>query len=604
MRLVPQLLALALLTAVPAVALSSPSSSRLDPRLASAVATAEPVTVWVEFSDKGEAGPADLARRLATAEASLTPEARRRRERAHVSPIVDWLDLPVESGYLDGLRAAGLEPFGVSRWFNRVAVRTTGDRLPALAALPFVQGVAPVERARRAPTEPVEPVLEERFAPGVATPAAAQVLYGQTATQLARLNVPAMHDSGYIGTFVNIAILDDGFNFYRKHEALRTMNVGGTRTRDFVRGIVSVQDTVDNPSWFQHGTMVMSAVGGNKPGRYVGPAHGANYLLARTEYDPTEKPIEMVYWGMAAEWADSLGADIITTSLGYNLFPDSAGMDLTYAMLDGHTSIVTRAASIAARKGILVVCSAGNDGNNPAVGRKVGAPADANGDSVIAIGAVDSLGNRASFSSKGPTVDGRIKPDLTAQGVQVLLASPSGDPNSYVRASGTSFSAPLTAGLAACLMQARPNWPPVWIIEALKRTASRATSPDTLFGWGIPNGLAALRYIPTNLQVPEVRGPLAFAFRAPNPLRAGRDAGEVRIRLGADAPAATCRVRVHDASGRVVRDFDPVSMAPGSSWSVPWNGEDSRGRLLQPGLYFLSLEGAGRRSTRRVVLLR
>ena len=216
----------------------------------------------------------------------------------------------------------------------------------------------------------------------------------------------------------------------------------------------------------------------------LGPAYGCILYLGRTEYDPTEKPIEMVYWGMGAEWADSLGADIISSSLGYKFFPDSAGHDLTYDLLDGHTAIVTRAAEIAAAKGILVVVSAGNDGNNPRTGYKVGAPADANGDSVLAIGAVDSLGVRAGFSSKGPTVDGRIKPDLSAQGVSVLLPAANGDPHAYQRANGTSFSAPLVAGLAACLMQARPSWPPVMIIDALKHTASHGANPDTLTGWG------------------------------------------------------------------------------------------------------------------------
>src|ERR1043166_66253 len=172
------------------------------------------------------------------------------------------------------------------------------------------------------------------------------------------------------------------------------------------------------------GRPTLSVVAGNAPGIYIGPGYGSNLSLGRTEYDPTEKPIEMVFWGMGAEWADSLGCDIISSSLGYNLFPDSAGTDITYPMLDGHTTIVTRAAEIAAAKGMLVVISAGNGGaNTSGVVSKISAPADADGDSVIAIGAVDSLGVRASFSSKGPTYDGRIKPDLAAQGRAVLMAA-------------------------------------------------------------------------------------------------------------------------------------------------------------------------------------
>jgi subtilisin family serine protease len=598
-------------TWAPALAASAPGPGRLDPRLVlAALPGSEPVPVWVEFADKGERGPADLADRLAEAERRLTPEARRRRERAGVKPLVDWLDLPLEPTYLRKLEARGLAVYGQSRWFNRVAVRTAGPLLEELAALPFVRRVVPVERAAPRPREPVlldgaeSPAVPAPPAPRHSRPAAALADPGQSGTQLARLQVPAVHDSGWIGTGVGVCVLDDGFNFYRKHEALRTIVVGGGRTRDFIRGVSSVQDTSPGMApYFSHGTQVLSVLAGNAPGRYLGPAHGANLSLARTEDGLSEKPIEMVYWAMGAEWADSLGCDLISSSLGYNLFPDSAGTDLTYAMLDGHTSIVTRAAEIAAAKGILVVVSAGNDGNNPAVGRKVGAPADAHGDSVIAIAAVDSFGVRASFSSKGPTVDGRVKPDLAAQGVQVLVASPDGNPNAYTRASGTSFSAPLVAGLAACLIQARPGWPAVWIIEALKATASRAASPDTLTGWGVPDGLAALRYVPDTLGVPDPSSPLALALAGPNPLRTGASTA-VRLSLGAGRPVARYHLRVYDSGGRLVRDLGAGSLPPGTHLTIPWNGDDGRGRALAPGLYFLALDGTGERRATRVVVLR
>ena len=437
----------------------------VDPRLALAAQPgAQPVAVWVEFADKGEQGPADLAAKLAEAERALTPESRHRREKAHVQPLVDYMDLPLESTYVSALQAAGYAVYGQSRWFNRVAVHTSGTRLLGLADFAFVRHVAPVElaapRVREPEVAPVAPPPASFREPSL--PAAAQVLYGQTLGQLARLNIPAVHDSGYIGFGISVCLLDDGFNWYRKHEALRTIPVGA-RTRDFIRGTLSVQDTVDNPDFFVHGTWTLSQVAGRKTGRYLGSAYGCNAILGRTEDDGSETPIELVYWGMGAEWADSLGADIISSSLGYNIF-DNPVNDITYPMLDGHTSTVTRAAEIAAAKGMLVVVSAGNDGANRFAGYKIGAPADANGDSVLAIGALDSLGVRAAFSSKGPTFDGRIKPDLSAQGVENLLASVDGDPNTYERHSGTSFSAPLVAGLAACLMQARPTWPPVLII--------------------------------------------------------------------------------------------------------------------------------------------
>src|SRR6185369_16920449 len=168
------------------------------------------------------------------------------------------------------------------------------------------------------------------------------------------------------------------------------------------------------------------------------------------------------------------------------------------------------------------------------------------------------------------------------------------DPNLYVRQSGTSFSAPLVAGLAACLMQARPSWPPVMIIDALKHTASRATNPDTLVGWGLPDGLAALRYVPDTLHAPERHGPLALALSGPNPLRAGGTPIRLRITLGLDAAPAGYRVRVFDAGGRVVRDLGAGSLLPGGASDLAWRGDDASGRSLAPGLYFVSLDGAGR----------
>ena len=601
------LLALLLAMAPVATAATSPApGSRLDPRLAAALAPgSEPVPVWVEFADKGEAGPADLAQRLADAERRLTPEARRRRERAGVQPLVDWLDLPVEERYVHELTARGFAPYGTSRWFNRVAVRASGDALASLAALPFVRRVAPVELAR---VRERETALDARRAPGAwsaslrGTESAALVNYGRTLGQLSRLNVPAMHDSGFIGTGVGVCVLDEGFNFYRKHEALRTVLVGGGRTRDFIRGVNSVQDTVEAPGIFEHGSWVLSALAGNAPGRYVGPGYGAHFALGRTEYSGSETQIEMVWWAMGAEWADSLGSDIISSSLGYNLF-DDPDPDLTYAMLDGHTSVITRAAEIAAAKGILVVVSAGNDGARASVGYKVGAPADAHGDSVLAIGAVDSLGFRPAFSSKGPTVDGRIKPDLAAQGVDVIVATADGNPNSYIRLNGTSFSAPLVAGMAACLMQARPSWPAVWIAQALKRTASHAATPDTLTGWGLPDGLAALRYTPDTLGVPDLHGPLSFTNAGANPLHTGSPA-VFRLALGVEFGASRYRLRVFDAGGRWVRDLAQGNLTPGSTLSIRWNGDDASGRSLAPGLYFLDLESAGQHKTDRVVVLR
>src|SRR5205823_7959251 len=181
---------------------------------------------------------------------------------------------------------------------------------------PFVRHLAPVEFARAREPEPPSVAAPEAAPAGPARHAglsAAEVLYGRTFTQLQRLRVPAVHDSGYIGTGVRVCMLDDGFNWYRKHEALRDIQIDAGHTRDFIRGGSDVQDTVSNPASFEHGATTLCTLAGNKPGVYIGPGYGANLSLGRTEYDPTEKPIEMVFWGMGAEWADSLGCDIISS---------------------------------------------------------------------------------------------------------------------------------------------------------------------------------------------------------------------------------------------------------------------------------------------------
>ncbi len=606
-----------LLVVAAALAGAGPASgsavtTKLDPRLEPLLAAgAGPAPVWVSFADKGEQGPADLAAKLAAAEANLTPEARRRRERAGMRPLVDWLDLPIDARYVGALKAAGFAPYGQSRWFNGCAVRTSGADLARLAAMSFVRSVTPAELA--APRGP-RPVPGPAFqAPpsreGPLSAGSALVDYGMTAAEMARLNVPALHDSGYTGAGVMICVLDEGFNYYYWHEATRNIDVGH-RTRDFVDGDLSVVDTTGGQGYHQHGEWTLSVIGGNKPGTFMGPAFGARYALARTEDSRSEKPIEMVNWAMGAEWADSLGADVISSSLGYTTFPDSAGgaYSITWPMLDGHTSIVTRAAEIAASRGILVVNSAGNDGAAPGTAAKISAPGDADGDSVLSIAAVNSSGVRASFSSIGPTYDypvtHRIKPDLAAQGVSDYVASADGTLSDYTTLSGTSFSCPLVAGLAACLIQARPTWTMPRIIRALKETASQATAPDTLLGWGIPDGAAALGWVPDTVGIPPGSARLAFSWWGANPVGPGDWPITLQFALGPAARApSSARIVVYDVRGRVVAVPWSGSLTPGNPATVLWNGDTGRGPL-RSGIYFLSLESGGRRVTRRIVSLR
>jgi serine protease AprX len=588
-------------------ALPEEALQKLDPRLTPAAerAGAEILPVWIAFADKGESGPAGLMLALDRARRELSPRSLARRTRLGISPLVDYRDLPLAPAYLDALRERGITPFGTSRWLNQVAVMLPAGRLAEVAQLPFVDRLRPVERATRMRDVPDDASPIGRAAApdcGDCARATNSINYGLNTAAVQQLNVPAVHDSGYIGTGVLVCIIDDGFNFHYTHEALAPVVIAPGFERDFVDSDWSAQDTVGF-TCCTHGAEVMGCIAGNKPGTYVGTAPGAKYALARTEVDVSETPVEMVYWGMAAEWADSLGADEITTSLGYNQFDGGVG-NYTYANMDGRTTIVSQNAEIAASKGILVLAAAGNEGGNS--WGKILAPADVNGDSLIAVGAVNSSGVRTGFSSVGPSADGRIKPDLMALGQSNSVIVPNGTPNAYGTGSGTSFATPLLAGLAACLIQARPHFAPQSIIRALRETASRAASPDTFMGYGIPDGLKALRWTIAGLAVEgEPGGALGIRLVGPNPRQSCDAASVVRFALGAGAPAsAAAHVDVFDALGRRVRSLYSGAIGRGQWHEVAWDGRDGAGSAVPSGLYFISFDAAGRRSSLRVVSLR
>ena len=600
-------LAAATACAAPGPALDPAVTRKIDSRLLSQsfAAPAEMVPVWVTFADKGGAGPADLERRLAAAERALSPRARARRLKAGVSPLVDELDLPVSPDYLAQLRAAGLEPQAVSRWFNRARVRVPAADLQRIARFGFVSRLSPVERAfvthdpDLSATEPLDAArrsLARGIAPGER--ATTSLDYGNSLDEMQQLDMVAVHDSGYIGQGVLICMLDEGFYSQNLHEATSVINTPPGYRRDFVDGDSVVTDV---PSYENHGLQTLSCVGAYKPGFLIGTGFGATFALARTEVHSSETPVEMTNWAMCAEWADSLGADIISSSLGYFTF-DSPYPSYTYADMNGHTTDVTRAAEIAAAKGILVVNSAGNEGNS--AWHYIIAPADANGDSVISAGGVQSDGVLSGFSSRGPTSDGRIKPDLCARGTAASVAYWTG-PTVYAVSSGTSFSCPLIAGVCACIMSARPDWRPQVVIQALRLSASRATMPDSNYGYGIVDALAALRLPASVLSAPAAAAPaFGIALLGPNPLRAGSGHARVRFAAGADAAAgATATVSVVDVGGRSLRTLWSGALVRGSAIETTWDGRDRDGRRVLPGVYWIALQRGARAASVRLVAL-
>lgn len=456
-----------------------PDPERLPPRVLTRLQEASPddsLIVWVFFTDKGLLDEQAYRMAVSAYERTLVPQARQRRVARGGAEVVDFYDLPVSDVYVRQVAAMGARLRGTSRWLNGVSVAATPAVIRRLATLPFVRSIAPVAVYRR---PLVEPLADDAQPKRLTTAEAFRLSYGASLTQLAQMHVPDLHDLGLSGRGVLIAMLDTGFLL--DHVAFDSLRTRVIAQRDFINGDTNTANEPgqDSSGQHDHGTETLSTVGGYAPGSLIGPAYGARFLLAKTETVAFEQQVEEDWWMRAIEWADSMGVDVVSSSLGYNDW-------YQYADMDGHTAVTTQAANIAASRGIVVVNAMGNEGQS--FWQKMIAPADADG--AISIGAVDSTGTRASFSSIGPTYDGRIKPDVVAMGVGVRVADPH-NPTRFVRSNGTSFSTPLVAGVAALLLEVYPTWTPEQVKDALRRTAHQASTPDTLRGWGVVNALEA-----------------------------------------------------------------------------------------------------------------
>jgi subtilisin family serine protease len=386
---------------------------------------------------------------------------------------------------------------------------------------------------------------------------------------------------------VLVAMLDNGYR--KNHQAFDSIRVQGRLVdeRDFVTG-------ADTVSWDAHGTGCWSLAGGFVPGQLIGPAYGADWALYHTEDMSQEMPVEEDNWAAALQRADSLGADVASSSLGYLDFDDPS-LSYAYPDMDGNTAISTLAARHAAALGIVVCNAMSNSG--PSLGT-LGAPADA--DSIISVGATDSLGVIASYSSRGPSYDGRPKPEVCAQGSQTWWATWFGTAT-YGRASGTSCATPLVAGACALVLEAHPDWTPLQVREALMMTASRAAAPDSnTYGWGVIDAWAAINYSGSGVvrgrePRPAPGGMLVCCY--PNPMK-GR--ALIRFRL---AHPGRVSFSVYDVSGRLVFQAPDLSGAGGENL-ITWEGRDSRGRPAGNGIYIFRVQGEARSGTARAALIR
>ena len=382
---------------------------------------------------------------------------------------VDLTDLPVAPAYEKQVAEAGIEIVGKSKWNNTLLIRIHKDKeLRKLEGLEFITKRKKVFQA----PDSVSQRMRSNVRNGLNEWSQGDEFYGAADTQLKSLNGKKLHENGYRGKGMMIAVFDGGFMNADKIPALHKIKLAGVK--DFV-----VPESKSVFGEMEHGTMVLSTMAANAPDFYVGVAPEAQYLLIRCEDERTESLAEEDYWASAAEYADSCGVDVINSSLGYHGFDDSS-MNHHYYEQDGNTALISRTASMCADKGIVCVNSAGNDGMGS--WKKINFPADAK--DILTVGSINEHGMNAAFSAVGPTADGRIKPDVMAFGSPTCVITGRG---SIINDNGTSFSSPLVAGMVACLWQALPGKTAKQIIKLVKLAGDNQQHPDNVFGYGVPD---------------------------------------------------------------------------------------------------------------------
>ena len=477
---------------------------------------------WVQFKDKDNSPYS-----IDNPEAFLSPRALQRRANLNIS--IDEYDLPVNPQYLQAVADCGAELLNPSKWLNGVSVYVNDPGvIDAINALDCVSTV------RNCPNDLKAQEMKERWLVNEMKPAQSnrgwRGYYGGAEAQVKQLNVDILHDSGYDGTGIVIAVLDGGFQGTEDASCFDNMREEGRLlgTRDFVYGSSSVY------TQSSHGTSCLSTMAAYDPNQMVGTAPKASYYLIHTEDGNSENIIEEYNWVSGAEYADSLGVDVCSTSLGYIDF-DMGQWDHPLEHFDGHTAPMSIGAEIAASRGMICMNAAGNEYDGYCT---LGIPADA--EHILTVGAVNSSGVRADFSSVGPTYDGRIKPDVMAMGQGTYVASGYGGWWPYYNGDGTSFATPVLAGAVACLRQARPYASVQEICDAIRACGNRADNPDSKYGYGIPDFSQALELL--NVEEPIGNTPAHIITVYPNP-----SLGEVHVMLN-DAHKA--ELTVCDLMGR------------------------------------------------------
>jgi len=426
---------------------------------------------WVFFTDKQ-----DVANAIANPITILTQEAIDRKNLHNIT--IDEKDVPVNEDYITQVKnVVGITVLAKSKWFNCVYVRGSQTNISNLLSLSFVDSIDYADNSldsKKSILHTAEDAAVENEKFGIKT----TFNYGNATQQIEQLNATYLHEQDYTGTGMVIAVMDSGF------PGVNTID-GFARIRDEGRlldgyDFVRREDDEFAFSGSSHGTQTFSDIAGFIDGQFVGTAPDAKYYLFLTEDVATEGPKEEALWVEAAERADSLGVHVINTSLGYSNRFDNPAYEYATSDMDGKTTFISRGANMAFEKGMLVVCSAGNSGNNS--WGIITAPSDAPG--VLTVGAIDSSGAYASFSSRGPTADNRVKPDVVAKGLGAAVIRSN---NTVSTSSGTSFSSPIMAGAVACLWQAFPSMNNSEIMQLVRASSSQYNNPTIQLGYGIPN---------------------------------------------------------------------------------------------------------------------
>ena len=539
--------------------------------LASSILFGQDFNFWITFTDKSNSPHS-----IISPETFLSERAIQRRLNQGIE--ITEQDIPVDPSYLQYL----IDNYNVtirhtSKWFNSVSINTTDSSLiDSITTLPFVSGGQHVNKLFVDFGVENEKNFQKISQRKLSLQGERTFDYGISFDQVNQIGGVDMHELGLQGQGIQIAVLDAGYPGVDVLEVFDSLRANGQ--------IIDTWDFVNGSSYVfhenSHGTMVLSTMGGFLPGELIGTAPKASYHLYITEDVSQEAWVEEDNWIAGVERADSVGADICNTSLGYTTM-DDPNQSHEYADLDGNTLRISIAADIAASKGMLMVNSAGNSGDSPWY--YIGAPAD--GDSVLAVGAVNTNGDLASFSSRGPSSDGDIKPNVCGVGWGTVVCSSQGD---VFQGNGTSFSGPIIAGMSACLWQGKPGATSMEIKEAIEESSHMYNNPDNNYGYGIPNYLLAFTTI-TGSTIPD--NPEGFEIIGPNPFNE-----YLIFSLTTESYRGFVEIQVVNAAGQVLLSQDQyVDDKVRYEFSLNVEGD------LAPGIYFLRVIGEDFSDVRRMV---